>query len=197
MHVYNKGNGNTAMNIAQEKTLITAICDGDTDRYRYFVERYHRGLIQHIFNFVHDGDEAEDIAQEAFIQAYIKLEQYNDDYAFSTWLYKIADNLAKRAIKKTKELADITDFEDFIPDTRPPTEVLIDQSIDRKTVQQAVDRLSPDYRRVIVMYYWDNLPYETIADIMERPVGTIRTWLHRAKEQLRKDLENGQTRPTY
>lgn len=181
------------MTIAQEKALITAICDGNTDHYRYFVERYHRGLIQHIFNFVHDGDEAEDIAQEAFIQAYIKLEQYNDDYAFSTWLYKIADNLAKRAIKKAKDVADITDFEDFIPDTRPPIAELIDQSIDKARIGRAIDRLVPDYRRVIVMYYWDNLSYETIADIMERPVGTVRTWLHRAKEQLRKELENGQT----
>lgn len=181
------------MTIAQEKTLIAAICDGDTERYRYFVERYHRGLIQHIFNFVRDGDMAEDIAQEAFIQAYIKLAQYNDDYAFSTWLYKIADNLAKRFIVKNAQYADISEYEEIIPDSRPPTEELIDQSLDRAKVQHAVWRLSPDYRRVIIMYYWDNLQYEEIADIMERPVGTIRTWLFRAKEQLRKDLSHGQT----
>lgn len=176
------------MTIPQEKALITAICDGDIEQYRYFVERYHRGLIQHIFNFVRDGDAAEDIAQEAFIQAYIKLEQFNDDYAFSTWLYKIADNLAKRAITKARRTADITEFEDFIPDTRPPTEERIDGLLDKARIQKAIEQLPPDLRRVIIMYYWDNLSYEEIADVMERPVGTIRTWLHRAKEQLRKEL---------
>ena len=70
---YNEGNGNYAMTVDQEKSLIAEICDGSGEQYRYLVERYHRGLIQHVFNFVRDGDMAEDIAQEAFIQAYIKL----------------------------------------------------------------------------------------------------------------------------
>ena len=190
---YNKGNGKIVMTIAQEKALIATICEGDTEQYRYFVERYHRGLIQHVFNFTRDGDLAEDIAQEAFIRAYIKLAQYNDDYAFSTWLYKIADNLTKRHLAKTRHTVDIADFEDIISDPRPPTDELIDSAFDRTKVQQAVLHLTPDYRRVIIMYYWDNLQYDEIADILERPVGTIRTWLYRAKEQLRKDLTNGQT----
>ena len=189
---YNEGNGNHAMTVDQEKSLIAEICDGSGEQYRYLVERYHRGLIQHVFNFVHDGDMAEDIAQEAFIQAYIKLRQYDDTYAFSTWLYKIADNLAKRALAKSRQTTSMTDYDELIPDARPPTEEIIDDVIGKARIRKAVDHLPSAQRRAIMMYYWDELSYEEIAHIMERPVGTIRTWLHRAKEQLRKELAYGQ-----
>jgi len=180
------------MTIDQEKVLIESICDGASEQYSYFVERYHRGLIQHVFNFVRDGDEAEDIAQEAFIQAYKKLHQYDGKFAFSTWLYKIADNLARRMAAKSGRTASISDYEAFIPDIRPPTEELIDGVIGKAHVRKAIDRLPPDQRRAIMMYYWDELSYEEIANVMKRPVGTVRTWLHRAKEQLREELAYGQ-----
>lgn len=180
------------MTIDQEKVLIESICDGASEQYSYFVERYHRGLIQHVFNFVRDGDAAEDIAQEAFIQAYKKLHQYDGRFAFSTWLYKIADNLAKRMMAKSRHTSSITEYEELIPDTRPTAEELVDSVIGRAHVRKAVDQLPADQRRAIMMYYWDELSYEEIAHVMERPVGTVRTWLHRAKEQLRKELAYGE-----
>ena len=189
---YNGSNGKYAMTIDQEKVLITSICEGAVEQYSYFVERYHRGLIQYVYNFVRDGDMAEDIAQEAFIQAYKKLHQYDGRFAFSTWLYKIAGNLAKRSLAKSRHTTSITDYEAFIPDTRPSAEDLVDGVIGRAHVRKAVDQLPKDQRRAIMMYYWDELSYEEIAEIMEKPIGTIRTWLHRAKEQLRKELAYGQ-----
>ncbi len=176
------------MNELPEKTIIQAICDGDHEQYRHLVERYHRGLIQHIFNIVHQQESAEDIAQEAFLKAFEKIHQYNPEYAFSTWLYKIADNLAYRQSKRLKHQLNIDDYQDMVPDGKPTAAVLADQSINKAVVQSAIGALPKDYQRVITMYYWDELDYETIAGIMERPIGTIRTWLHRAKEQLRKEL---------
>jgi RNA polymerase sigma-70 factor (ECF subfamily) len=171
-----------------EIAIIEEVRGGNTDHYRVLVERYHVGLVQHLFNITHDGHSAEDLAQEAFIKAYEKLGQYNPDYAFSTWLYKIADNMAYRQLKQLRPSSDINDLQDMLPDDKPSAGEQADREHDRSAVRQAIDTLPGDYRQVVTLYYFDNCSYEEIAEIIERPIGTVRTWLHRAKDQLRKDL---------
>lgn len=171
-----------------ERAIIIEVLSGDTDQYRHLVERYHRGLLQHLFNTMHDEEAAEDIAQEAFIRAYQKLDQYNEAYAFSTWLYKIADNMAYRQIRQLKPAQDIDEISEIVPDGKPPLSEQTDRLFAAESVRQAVDNLPLDYRQVVVLYYWDNCSYEQIAEITERPIGTVRTWLFRAKEQLKEEL---------
>lgn len=171
-----------------ELAIIREVRDGHHDQYSFLVERYHRGLIQHLYNLIHDEQAAEDVAQEAFIRAYSKLDQYNEAYAFSTWLYKIADNIAYRLLKQTKPTTDIDDIEEVISDDKPTPAELVEQTFTREAVQTAITKLPLAYRQVIGLYYWDNFSYEEIAQIVDRPIGTIRTWLYRSKEQLRKEL---------
>ena len=172
----------------QETAIINEVLEGNQDQFRLLVERYHRGLVQHLYNIMKDGHMAEDIAQDAFIRAYEKLSQYDERYAFSTWLYKIADNLAYRQIKRLKPAADIDELQEFIADERPTAGEETDKSMAQTAVRRALDKLPLDYRQVVTLYYWDNRSYEEIAVIVERPIGTVRTWLFRAKDQLRKDL---------
>jgi RNA polymerase sigma-70 factor (ECF subfamily) len=172
----------------QEIAIINDVREGNTDQYRFFVERYHRGLVQHLYNIVRDGHMAEDIAQDAFIQAYEKLSQYNENYAFSTWLYKIADHLAYRQLKRLRPMSDIDELQELLPDDKTPVYEEVDKELDRGAVRQALDNLPHDYRQVVTLYYWDDRSYEEIAEIIERPIGTVRTWLFRAKDQLRKEL---------
>jgi RNA polymerase sigma-70 factor (ECF subfamily) len=176
------------MTDSQEKAIISEILDGQHDQYRPIVERYQRGLIQHLYSLIHDEQQAEDIAQDAFIRAYDKLYQYDQTYAFSTWLYKIADNMAYRALKRGKPTMNFDTIADVLPDSKSTMVEKLDASFNSHTVRNAVDTLPRHYRQVISLYYCDNFDYENIAVIMDRPVGTIRTWLHRAKEQLRKEL---------
>lgn len=176
------------MSNAQDLTVIREIREGQTEQYRLLMERYHRGLIQHLFNLIGDGETAEDVAQEAFIRAYNKLSLYNEDYSFSTWLYKIADNIAYRHMKQTKATQNLDDVEELIPDDKPTLAERADKLFDQQAVRDALETLPVLYRQVISLYYWDEFSYEEIAQIMERPVGTIRTWLHRAKQDLRKEL---------
>lgn len=171
-----------------EIAIIDEVRGGNADHYRLLVERYHRGLVQHLYNITHDGPSAEDLAQEAFIKAYEKLAQYNEAYAFSTWLYKIADNMAYRHLKQLKPSKDITEIQEMIPDEKPAADEKADKEQERRAVRRAVDTLPLDYRQVVTLYYFDNCSYEEIAEITERPIGTVRTWLHRAKDQLRKEL---------
>lgn len=172
----------------QEQAIITAVQDGDRDQYRYLVERYSPGLIQHLYNFMHDADDAEDVAQEAFIRAYDKLSQYNNAYAFSTWLYKIADSIAYRHLKQIKRAVDVDEFAEVIADDKPDLAEITDSAFARQKVVKAIAKLPTEHQQVVALYYWDGFSYEDIATITERPIGTVRTWLHRAKEQLRKEL---------
>ena len=173
---------------AQEKALVASILDGNKEQYRFFVERYHVGLIQHLYNIVHDGDTAEDIAQETFIKAYQKLYQYNTHFAFSTWLYKIGDSLAFRFLKQQKPRTDFSLLEETIADKAPSAEHMIDQSLQAQDIRAAITKLPHHYQQVVGLYYWDECSYEEIAEVIDRPIGTVRTWLHRAKELLRKEL---------
>lgn len=177
------------MNNGQEKAIISEVLNGHYNQYRAIVDRYQIGLIQHLYNMVHDEQSAEDIAQDAFIRAYDKLYQYNQSYAFSTWLYKIADNMALRVMKRTKVTVDFDEVQDLLADKAPAHGESLDLSINGRVIRGMVDSLPSNYRRVIMLYYWDEFGYEDIAAIMERPVGTVRTWLHRAKDQLRKELD--------
>lgn len=179
------------MDSIDEKQTITNILAGQTEEYRLLVDRYHRGLINHLASLTHDPMQAEDLAQEAFIQAFNKLHQYKSEYAFSTWLYQIANNLAYRYIKQSQRYTKI-DGVDELPDESKTKAEKMDTEQARKTVQEAVKTLDPRYQQVISLYYWENFSYEDIARVVGVPIGTVRTWLFRAKDQLRKELY-GQT----
>jgi RNA polymerase sigma-70 factor (ECF subfamily) len=172
----------------QEIAIIDEVIDGQKDHYRFLVDRYHKGLIQHLYALTGNLQTSEDIAQEAFIKAYDKLSQYDKNYAFSTWLYKIADNLAFRNLKQLKNTQDIDEIAELVPDHSPTPAEQVDKLFTKEAVQKSVEGLPMSYRRVISLYYWDDFSYEEIAIIMDTPIGTIRTWLYRAKEQLRKEL---------
>jgi RNA polymerase sigma-70 factor (ECF subfamily) len=171
-----------------EIAIIREVRNGQVDQYRFLVERYHQGLIKHLYNLIHDERTAEDVSQEAFIRAYDKIDQYNEAYAFSTWLYKIADNIAYRQLKQTIMSRDIDDIEEMLPDDKPSLDEQTEQIFTKEAVQNAIKSLPMTYRQVIGLYYWDDFSYEEIAQIVDHPVGTVRTWLYRAKEQLRKEL---------
>ncbi len=176
------------MTDTQEIAIIHEVLAGDQEQYRYFVDRYHNGLIQHLYSLMHDQGAAEDTAQEAFIMAYNKLSQYNSQYAFSTWLYKIADNLALRRMKQTKVSLDLDSVQEVLPSEKPTPAQETEINFTKEAVRQAVSGLPTAYQEVISLYYWNNFDYEEIALVMDRPISTIRTWLFRAKEQLRKEL---------
>lgn len=176
------------MTDATEKTIISEVLSGQTEQFRFLVERYHRGLILHLYNLTNDQQMAEDIAQEAFIRAYNKLNLFDKKFAFSTWLYKIASNIAYRQLKQIKKTEALDTVAELIPDDRPQPSEIAESAITHEAVRRSVDTLPIVYRQVITLYYWDNLSYEEIADLTGRPVGTIRTWLYRAKEDLRKEL---------
>lgn len=165
-----------------EHATIDRILNGEAHLYGVLIDRYKEGLYRHCFKFVRDEDRAEDIAQETFIKAYTHLETYNSNYRFSTWLYRIATNKALSEIRKKRPLP--LDEEMQIMSTLADT----DQRAKDDEIHQAVARLSDKYRTVVTLHYWDGESYDQIAKRMDTTTGTIKSWMSRAKKELRKDL---------
>jgi len=168
-----------------ESELIAQALTGNTEAYGEVVDRYKKAIYYHCFVILRDEDAAEDIAQETFISAYYHLKKYNPKYRMSTWLFKISTNKCLNYLKrKGKEVAGSDNLIASIAATEPlPHEQALHDEL-----YFAVERLRPQYRAAISLYYWQGLDYVATAEAMGAPVNSVRVWLKRAKEELRKEL---------
>ncbi len=183
----------------QDREFVERALEGDESAYHALVEKYRNALYHHIRRIIRERSEVDDLVQESFIKAFSALESYSTQYAFSTWLYKIATNhaidfLRKKRLRtqsidkpiKTKE----GEMEIELPDTtyRPDRHIVEDQ---RKTlIQEAIDALPPKYYRVIVLRHQHEKTYEEIARELDLPLGTVKAHIFRARELLNKYLRD-------
>jgi RNA polymerase sigma-70 factor (ECF subfamily) len=168
-----------------EPELIAQSLNGDHDAYAELINRYKNALYYHCFAIVKDEAASQDLAQETFVTAFYSLGRYNDKYRLSTWLFKISTNKCLNYLKKrSKEYA----AEDKIiqsiasPHKGPAAEYADSE------LHEAVEALKPQYRAVISLYYWQGLSYQETAQAMGAPINSVRVWLKRAKQELRKEL---------
>lgn len=171
--------------IDDRKIIKQILEENDAEAYRLLVERYQQGLIHHLYAMVGDQMTAEDLAQEAFIRAYNKLKRYDPTYAFSTWLYRIATNLSYTHLKKKKSLP-LFDVDRHESDEDVVETVMRNEA--KEKVQRHVRGLPHKYRTVVSLHYWHGQSYEEMAKTVDVPIGTIKTWLHRAKALLKEEL---------
>ncbi|SRR5690554_243977 len=181
----------------QDKLWITRALEGDESAYALLVEKYQNALYHHVRKIVRDKSEVDDLVQESFIKAFAALDSYSTQYAFSTWLYKIATNHSIDFLRKKKLRTQSIDkpiqtkegeMEMELPDTtyRPDRHILEDQ---RKTlIQEAIDALPPKYYRVIVLRHQQEKSYDEIARELNLPLGTVKAHIFRARELLNKYL---------
>lgn len=178
---------NRIVGMMNEKEIIEQVRAGDVDQYGRLVERYRVGLIIHCDRLLGDRDDAEDVAQKAFIKAYDKLHDFDGDKArYSTWLYRIATNMALDILKIQKRIIP-SDMEDVEGAGALDAALMHDETI--RDVRAAVlGLMPPEQRRVIEAFYWDGKSYQAVADEMGVPINTVKSWMHRAKQQLRSQL---------
>ncbi|HJQ09040.1 MAG TPA: sigma-70 family RNA polymerase sigma factor [Candidatus Saccharimonadales bacterium] len=170
-----------------ELDIIRQVRAGDIDQYSQLVERYQVGLIIHCDRLLSDRDEAEDVAQKAFIKAYEKLASFDSDKArYSTWLYRIATNMCLDVLKSQKR-AIPSDIEDTVGAEALDAALMHDETI-REVRTAVLGLMPPEQRRVIEAYYWDGMSYQAIADEIGVPINTVKSWMYRAKQQLRSKL---------
>lgn len=178
---------------------IKQVLKGDQNAFGEIVELYKDKVYQICFRMLWDRHEAEDAAQETFLKAFLNIHTYDQDKKFSTWLYRIATNLCIDKIRKKKpdyhldaEIAGTDGLNMYSHlssgDQLPEEEV---ESLEvQETIHQAILLLPEKYRSVIVLKYIEELPLQEIADILELPLGTVKTRVHRGREALRKHLRH-------
>jgi len=184
-----------------DRSLVERAQQGDSRAFEMLVVKYQRRIERLISRMVRDADLVHDIAQEAFIRAYRALPQFRGESAFYTWLYRIAVNTAKKALVEMKRDPVSTesararmgeDDETYRPDHalsdgETPEALLASKEI-AATVNAAIDALSEDLRQAITLREIEGLSYEEIADVMNCPIGTVRSRIFRARETIASKL---------
>lgn len=169
-----------------DEELIRRICAGETELYAQLVEKYYPGLRRYLYVMMKDYYAADDVCQEAFIKAHEKLPTYNASYKFSTWLYQIGRNRALDELRRNKSLPL---YVEAVTDNSESTGTRLDKADQAAKVRIAVMGLPANYRSVVSLFYWRGMKYEEIAGIEGVPVNTVKTWLRRAKLELKELLD--------
>ena len=173
--------------------LIQEALGGDSSAFGRLVSRYQDRLYHAVAHLVGSTEDARDVVQDAFVQAFVKLETFRQASAFYTWLYRIAFNLAvsrQRRKRPTISVETVREQTGREPkDSNMGPEARIEQQERVAQVRAALGRLSDEHRTVLVLREMEGCRYETIAEILEMPVGTVRSRIFRARMQLRDELK--------
>ena len=173
--------------------LIDQAISGNSAAFGQLVTRYQDRLYNTLVHVVGSADAAQDAVQDAFVQAYVKLDTFQRSSAFYTWLYRIAFNLAisqRRRHKPTVSIEEARDAVGLEPvDRNGAPHARAEQQERAFQVQAGLSRLSHEHRAILVLREVDGCTYEEIAEMLQLPVGTIRSRLHRARLQLRDELK--------
>ena len=183
--------------IYSDEQLMSLFQEGDENAYIELVNRYKDKLINFIFNYLGDLESSEDVVQETMIKLYQKKHYYKEIAKFSTWLYTIAKNLANTELRKRKQRKttllsqfrkDDKTYELPSNDPEPGQEIQTD--IVNKIIKDAVDQLSEKFKIVIVLRDIQGLSYEDISEIINVPIGTVKSRINRARLQLQVELKH-------
>ncbi|MDO5639079.1 MAG: RNA polymerase sigma factor RpoE [Neisseria sp.] len=181
-----------------DQALVERAQQGDHKAFELLVSKYQRRLTRLLSRFVKDEHEVNDVAQEALIKAYRALPNFRGESAFYTWLYRIGINTAKNFLVTSgkrpfvsadvaNDEGDILDLADQLADDHTPEAEMMNREI-LQTVESAIAKLPDDLRKAITLREMEGLSYEEIAQIMDCPIGTVRSRIFRAREVIAKDL---------
>jgi RNA polymerase sigma-70 factor (ECF subfamily) len=184
---------------AEDSALIKRALARDQKAFQRLRLKYHDSIFKLISRMIRNRVEVEDLTQEAFIKAFTSLDSFNEEYAFSTWLYKIATNNSIDYVRKRKLHtfsidkpieSEESDYSFELPDTdlEPDQELIATQR--KRMLEEAMNSLPPKYRQVILMRHVDEKEYQEIARTLKLPLGTVKAHIFRARELLYKQLRD-------
>ena len=185
------------MEEATDQQLVDKVLAGDKNAFNLLVLRYQHRVAALISRFVHDAQEVEDVSQEAFIKAYRALPLFRGDSAFYTWLYRIAVNTAKNHLVSRSRRPPATDLE--VEDAEGTEMGSVLREIEnpegsfataklKAAIDAAIEDLPEDLRTAFTLREFSGLSYEDITEVMDCPVGTVRSRIFRAREAIDKKI---------
>ena len=185
-----------------DQEVVALARAGKESAYRELLRRYERPVFSLIYRMVRDRALAEDLSQDTFVKVLNALDSYRPEYKFSSWVFKIANNVAIDQLRR-RELNTLS--LEGSPDarTRDEVEATALQAVDRtesplaelesrelgSRIEQAIAKLRPEYRSCILLRHVEGRSYEEIAETLDLPLGTVKTYIHRARHELRDYLE--------
>ena len=166
--------------------LVDAARHGSSDAFGELVDHYRKPVVRLAYSLTRDADEAKDIAQDAFLRAYRRLESFRPDRPFSRWLFVIARNASLDAIRRRRRAQALPPADGAVLEPSPEDWAMRNAEVER--VREALESLPEHYRVVLELYYTSGLRYREIADVLAIPIGTVKTYIARAKRRLRDEL---------
>lgn len=184
-----------------DKDLVRLCRRGDERAAQEILDRFQRPVFSIVHRMVHDRELAEDLAQDAFVRTFNNLDRYDPSYKFSSWLFKIAYNMTVDHLRKRElDTVSIHGAPDAVTEDRQAATAIALESREERPdelleahdlgeeIEEAIAGLRPDYRTAILLRHVDGRPYEEIAEIMDIPLGTVKTYIFRARRELRVAL---------
>jgi RNA polymerase sigma-70 factor (ECF subfamily) len=182
--------------------VVALAQQGRESAYRELIRRYERPVFSLVFRMVRDRTLAEDLAQETFIKVLNNIDRYDPDFKFSSWLFKIANNLAIDHLRRRQlptismhgapDATTASRIEATAFDIASDGESALDELEARElgtAIEKAIASLRPEYRSCIMLRHVEGRSYEEIAATLDLPLGTVKTYIHRARHELRKALD--------
>ncbi len=181
-----------------DQEVVRHAVAGREAAYRELIRRYQRPVFSLVFRMVRDRELAEDLAQETFIKVLNAIDSYRPEYKFSSWIFKIANNAAIDHLRRrnldtlsldgsphaeTAEAIEATTLQ-IGSDAESPLEEVANRELGSQ-IEEAIGQLRPEYRSCILLRHVEGRPYEEIAEILDLPLGTVKTYIHRARNELR------------
>lgn len=182
----------------EDAELIQRTLEGDRRAFGGLIRRYQDRLYSSMVHILRSESDAEDAVQDAFVLAFTKLSSFKGRSQLFTWLYRIAYNVAVTKMRKRRPTVSLEgkpdQFRLDFPDPGPAPDDRINRSEQISELNQALQRLSEEHRTILVLREMDGLEYDSISEILDLPIGTVRSRLHRARHHLREILEGLNTR---
>ena len=184
----------------QDELLIRRAQRGDADAFEQLLLEHQKNVYNLCYRMAGDPDDAMDLSQETFLRAWRCLDQYQFASAFSTWLYRLCSNICidflrrrrrQQTVPLTFEDADGEEQTYAVPDAQPLPEEQVELKLTRETLAAAMAQLLPEHRAVLQLRVVNEMSYEQIADVLDIQIGTVKSRLSRARNQLKKILERG------
>ena len=173
--------------------LIRQTLEGQNDAFGELIDRYQDRLFNSMAHILRSDTDAEDVVQDAFVLAFTKLASFKGNSQFFTWLYRIAYNVAITRMRRKKPTVSLDGKPDQarldFADQGPGPEARLDQHEQSQQLHQALLRLSLEHRSILILRELDQLEYEAISEVLDLPIGTVRSRLHRARQHLKEHLE--------